>query len=433
MAKSKQWKFPEMPTKKKKVQFNFQYAKVYKQFLEDYDSNKYKRFSLYSGRGGGKSTAAHQLILEELGSGCVAVVRRYWNTNKGSVYNGVRKLLNKLEETNPGISERYKCTENPLLIVNKDTGYALQFFGLDSYQKTKSLEPYKSHFNLIVVEECQEMETRDKVDEFVVTIQRGASDKAKILYLWNPPSKKSHWTNTDLRKTIDGYMGAYYFNYMDLPVEWIGENFIKEAEYWKNHNPKVYRYRYLGEPIAAEDTIFTNIITRTISDEEISSWQREDNWILCGLDFGYSPDPNAANEMYYDDKERILYIYKEFHQGKLNNKQISDGLEASGFSRDLLIIADNDEKDIMDLRHFGWTIRAAEKSNREAGFKWLQGLKAIVIDHDRCPYTAEEFTEYVYKLDKEGSITGLFPEGQADHHMAAVRYATRRIWRRGGY
>lgn len=432
MAKSKKWKFPEIQTNKK-ITFNFEYADAYRQFLEDYDSNKYNRFSLYSGRGGGKSTAFHQLILEELETGCVAVVRRYWNTNKGSVYNGVKKLLNKLEKTNPGISKRYKCTETPLLIVNKDTGYALQFFGLDSYQKTKSLEPYKSHFNLVVAEECQEIELRDKVDEFVVTIQRGSSNNVKILYIWNPPPKKSHWTNTDLRKTIDDYMGAYYFTYMDLPIKWLGGNFIKEAEHWKKTNLKVYRYRYLGEPIAAEDTIFTNIETRVITDKEINSWQRDDNWIVCGLDFGFSPDPNAANEMYYDDEERILYIYKEFHQGKLNNQQISDGLEAAGFDKDLMIIADNDEKDIRDLRRFGWTIQAAKKTKREAGFKWLQGLKAIVIDPYRCPYTAEEFTEYVYKLNREGSITGLFPEGQEDHHMSAVRYATRRIWRRGGY
>lgn len=427
MAKSKKWKFPEIQTNKK-VSFKFEYADAYRQFLADYDSDKYNRFSLYSGRGGGKSRAFHQLILEELEYGCIAVVRRYSNTNRGSVYNGVVKIINDL-----GMSSKYKCTTSPLLIVNRSTGYALQFFGLNDFQKTKSLEPHKSHFNLVVVEECQEMETREKVDEFIVSIQRGPSDNAKILYIWNPPPKKSHWTNTDLRKTIDDYMGAYYFTYMDLPVKWLGKKFIKEAEHIKNNNLKVYRYRYLGEPISAEDTIFTNIETRAITDKEIDKWKRDDNWIMCGLDFGFSPDPNAANEMYYDEDERILYIYREFHQGKLNNQQISDALEASGFDKDVMIIADNDEKDIRDLRYLGWTIRAAEKSNREAGFKWLQGLKAIVIDPYRCPYAAEEFTEYVYKLDREGSITGLFPEGQEDHHMSAVRYATRRIWKRGGY
>ena len=64
--------------------------------------------------------------------------------------------------------------------------------------------------------------------------------------------------------------------------------------------------------------------------------------------------------------------------------------------------------------------------------KWLQSLQAIVIDPERCPDTAKEFSEYEYERDKK---TGEVLEGYPDlnnHHIDAVRYATSRIWKRRG-
>ena len=49
-------------------------------------------------------------------------------------------------------------------------------------------------------------------------------------------------------------------------------------------------------------------------------------------------------------------------------------------------------------------------------------LKAIVIDPERCPDTAKEFSEYEYERD---SKTGEVLEGYPDlnnHHIDAVRY-----------
>ena len=57
------------------------------------------------------------------------------------------------------------------------------------------------------------------------------------------------------------------------------------------------------------------------------------------------------------------------------------------------------------------------------GTKWLQMLEAIVIDPERCPDTAKEFSEYEYERD---SKTGEVLEGYPDlnnHHIDAVRYA----------
>lgn len=55
----------------------------------------------------------------------------------------------------------------------------------------------------------------------------------------------------------------------------------------------------------------------------------------------------------------------------------------------------------------------------EAGIKWLQSLKAIVIDPDRCPFPAKEFSEYEYERDaKTGEVLKGFPDA-ANHSIDA--------------
>ena len=68
----------------------------------------------------------------------------------------------------------------------------------------------------------------------------------------------------------------------------------------------------------------------------------------------------------------------------------------------------------------------------EAGIKWLQSLKAIVIDPDRCPFTAKEFSEYEYERDaKTGEVLKGYPDA-ANHSIDAARYALELVWRRRG-
>ena len=55
-----------------------------------------------------------------------------------------------------------------------------------------------------------------------------------------------------------------------------------------------------------------------------------------------------------------------------------------------------------------------------------------MIDPDRCPDTAKEFTEYEYERDeKTGEVLQGYPDA-ANHHIDAVRYGTNKIWKRRG-
>ena len=99
-----------------------------------------------------------------------------------------------------------------------------------------------------------------------------------------------------------------------------------------------------------------------------------------------------------------------------------------------LITADSaEEKSIQDYRSYGSMCRGAIKGpdSRRYSFKWLQGLKAIVIDPARCPNAAKEFRKYEYERNRDGEILNSYPDGD-DHSIDAVRYATESVWRRKG-
>lgn len=413
---------------------NFTFAPKYKDFIYDILHSMHQEYSLYGGRNGGKSTALYMLIVIIVAmEGCVVVIRRNFNTLRGSSFNGIVKVIKKYK-----LMKYFKITKSPLQITCKVNGNTIDFKGLDDYNKVKSSETDEpdADYRLAVFEEAQEMENKEKCEEAISSYERGeGSFGFRTIYVWNPPGNKYNWLNVGMRDSEQGYRLAMLVNYYDIPKKWVGQDLVK-IERCKRLTPKIYRNRYLGEPIAAEDLVFENVEIQEITDKQIDTWFKEDEYLFCGLDLGYKPDVNACVFMKYDPENKFLYIFREFYKGELNNQQISDGLESAGFSRDYLIISDKDEKTINDLRYLGWRIQSAVKGpgSLEQGFKWLQGLEGIIIDEKRCPNSAREFTEYHYCIDKTGRIKDGYhdTQHQDDHTIAAVRYGTEHYWRRAG-
>ena len=183
--------------------------------------------------------------------------------------------------------------------------------------------------------------------------------------------------------------------------------------------------------------IFENIELREITDAEIKAF----DYIYNGVDFGYYPDPFAYIAMSYNASTQTLYIFNELYLSKHGNYEaftaLSDFMEKhhQNIAIDRTTADSAEPKSIADFRQWGANMRGAIKGigSMAAGFKWLQGLKKIVIDPIRCPHAADEFTLYKYELDKKtGDIMSGYPQGQPDHGMAAVRYALEEVWRHGG-
>ena len=80
-----------------------------------------------------------------------------------------------------------------------------------------------------------------------------------------------------------------------------------------------------------------------------------------------------------------------------------------------------------DLLRLGEEIEMAER----AGVQWLQGLLEIVMDPERGPAAAREFSEYEYERAADGTVVQSYPD-RDNHAIDAVRYAMNRVWQRAG-
>jgi phage terminase large subunit len=176
--------------------------------------------------------------------------------------------------------------------------------------------------------------------------------------------------------------------------------------------------------------VFENTVLQKITDEEIAQFDH----VLHGLDWGYFPDPFCYGRMHYDAARLTLYIFDEYRVNKRSNRLVYRDLVKRGLKSSDLIIADSAEpKSIADFREYGANIRGAEKGPDSVDYsiKWLQSLKAIIIDLERAPYHAEEFLNYELEQDKDGEFISAYPD-RNNHAIDDVRYATNLIWRKRG-
>lgn len=200
---------------------------------------------------------------------------------------------------------------------------------------------------------------------------------------YNPPISRDNWANKDsLEERADRL--CHKSTYLQAPPEWLGEQFLAEAEHLKETDERAYQHEYLGIPVGTGGNVFENLELREITDEEVSSFDR----IYNGVDWGYFPDPWAFNRCFYDAARRTLYIFAEMTANKKRNKETADMLIDYGLTREDLITADGAEpKSVADYQKFGLRCISARKGpgSIERSMQWLQGLSSIVIDKVKCP------------------------------------------------
>lgn len=404
------------------------FINVYRSIL----NREYLEYWLEGGRGSIKSTFANEILVELLENNpkmCAIIIRRYTNTLRDSVYAQTEWTISQFSETFIGLQDNYEFKVSPMEVTKISTGQKIYFRGTDDAGKIKSIKPPKDmYIGVILYEEFDQIQGMATVRKINQSIVRGGEDFIQ-LYVYNTPASKQHFVNKE-KKIPKKNRLVHLSDYRSAPKEWLGQAFIDEAEYTKETNQKVYENEYLGLETGEGTNVFENLEIREITDEEIKTFDRR----LKGIDWGWYPDPFAYNDMHFDSARRILYIFDEFHANKMSNEETWETLTDKGVTSDDLITADSAEKkSIGDYKSYGAYIRGAVKGPGSVNYsmKWLQSLIKIVIDSERCPYTAEEFENYEYEKDKDGNVITGYPD-KNNHHIDAIRYATEHIWRRKG-
>jgi PBSX family phage terminase large subunit len=340
-----------------------------------------------------------------------------------SVYAQYQWAISKL-----GLDGYFTAHTSPMELVYKPTGQKILFFGADDADKLKSIKLPFGYIGITHFEEKDQFSGRAEIRTILQSTMRGG-DKFWNFESYNPPISASNWANMDsLEERPDRY--CHKSCYLDVPPEWLGEQFFIEADILKSQNYRAYEHEYLGVPTGTGGSVFENVTVRNITEEERKSFDR----IYMGIDWGWFPDPFAWVKMHYDSNRRKLYIFDEYRCNKRGNRETADYLmQHKGVQSSDMIIADSAEpKSIGDYRSYGLSCRPVEKGAGSVDYsmKWLQSLDEIIIDKS-CEGTAAEFLQYEYERTKNDEIISGYPD-RNNHSIDAVRYGMFPMWRKRG-
>lgn len=421
-----------------KIDSNTIFATTYNNAFRAIMNHKKERYTFTGGRASCKSSFISLVIvilIVMFPTYNALILRKTAKTLRRSVFEQIVWAINKL-----GFTARFKIPKSqtaalPISYIRKNgqTQYII-FAGSDDPEKLKSIKVSSGYFAILWVEEKTEF-TPAELQNIKISVLRGG-ETFYIFESYNPPSAARHWCNREAA-TPDINRMVIHTTYQDIPREWLGDAILHDIEQTKQNNLRAYENIYLGIVTGTGQNVFENVELREITDEEIAAF----DYLYNGIDWGYYPDPFAFSTSSFNANKQTLYIFDELYMNKQGNyeafQKLSEHMKTHGMNiaRDRITADSAEPKSIADFRTWGGNVRGAIKGigSREAGFKWLQGLKKIVIDPARCPHIADEFTLFEYEIDKRtGEIMSGYPQGQPDHGIDTVRYSLESVWRHGG-
>lgn len=408
-------------------------APVYLPLHDDVLEGAHSFYYLPGGRGSAKSSfVSLELvagIMDNPGTNAI-VFRKTAATMRESVFAQIGWAISELE-----VDHLWTSNVSPMQYVYKPTGQVVLFRGLDDPTKIKSIKPRNGYFRYIWFEEFSEFSGGNEVRNVLQSVMRGGTS-FRVFCSFNPPLSKNSWSNTYIMEP-DDRATVFRTSYLDVPQTWLGESFLLEAERLKEINERAYRHEYLGEAVGTGGTVFPNVETRTITDEEIAQMTR----IYCGLDFGFSVDPAAFIRLSYDRKTQTIYLLDEIYQTHLTNTELAQIIKDKGYDKveggyyhsrlsgDVIrekqvVICDSAEpKSIADLCNLGIKAMGCVKYPGcvQYRIRWLQS-KRIVIDPRRTPNALKEFVSYEYMRTRDGEFLAQVPDKE-NHSIDATAYA----------
>lgn len=395
------------------------FAEVYRDIL----AGGHTHYWLKGGRGSTKSSfISIQMICGIMGDANAngMALRKVGVNLKDSVFEQLQWAISAL-----GVDHLWKEKRSPIELEYIQTGQRIIFRGADEPKKIKSTKFRKGYCKYLWYEEVDEFSGMEEIRTINQSLMRGG-DRFFVFYSFNPPKSQRSWVNYEMQESRPDKL-VHHSTYLGVPPAWLGEQFIVEAEHLKKTKPEQYRHEYMGEVIGTGAEVFQNLTIRTISDQEIHSFDR----IARGLDWGYASDPLHYTVNHYDKTRRRLYIFYEIHQVGLSNRKAAALIKKENRNNREITCDSAEPKSIAEMREYGLRVIGAKKGvdSVEYGIKWLQDLEEIIIDPQRCPHTAKEFHQYELEKDKYGEFKAGFPD-KNNHSIDATRYSRETEMRR---
>ena len=242
------------------------------------------------------------------------------------------------------------------------------------------------------LDEAEELIDEDIFDTIDLSI-REKNIQNRIILILNPVTKE-HWIYNRFfeSKGIEGgfngvkdnvcYIHSTYLDNKDN----LSTSFLERIKTIKHTNIKKYTHKILGGWLdKAEGVVFDNWSIGEFNPDGLQT--------SCGMDFGFSIDPDSLTEVAIDKKHKKIYLKEHIYRNGIKSHELAqivlDKVD------NMLIIADSSEpRLIADLRHLGVNIKPVKKGTIESGITRMQDYHLVVSPESTN--IAKELNNYIY-------------------------------------
>lgn len=231
------------------------------------------------------------------------------------------------------------------------------------------------------------------------------------------PISKHHWLYDFCEVNQPTSFKYIHSTYKDNPF--LDEEYITQMNELYKRNPQKARVFCDGEwGIDADGLVFQNWKVEDFNHIETSGQ------LIVGLDFGFVNDISALVASLLDEKEKRIYIFKEYGATGKTNKDLTEIITKLGFSKSTIIADAAEPKSIEEIKRAGINkIKACKKGADSIlhGIQQLQNYEIIV--HPSCTGIITEFENYTWQKDKYTEVYINKPIDDFNHYIDALRYS----------
>lgn len=348
------------------------------------------------------------------------VLRKVNDTVRKSVLQQLLWATEKLD-----VAEYFKFTFSPAEITYTPTGQKIIMTGLDDPRKLKSIKVKKGYFKFLWFEEADEFNGMEDIRSVRQSTRRGGKKFVEFI-TFNPPNDPAAWVNKEvLIEEIGKYI--HTSNYLDVPKEWLGEQFLKDAEALKSRDYVAYEHEYMGLAVGRAEQIVFHGRWKILDFETPPINKLYQSRFFYGADWGFANDPSTLVRLFImqENGQKNLYIDYESGGTGVDLEDTPQLYNVVPDAKKWKIYADCSRPESISFIHRrGYKIEGAPKwqGSVEDGIEYIKSFDNIFI-HPRCEKTIEEFRVYSYKVDKNTKEILPVLVDAHNHYIDAIRYA----------
>ena len=367
-------------------------------------------FIITGGRGSGKSFAVTVfLTLLTMVSGIRILFTRY--TMVSAHLSIIPEFLQKIGLLGYDDNDFYV---NKAEVINTKSKSDILFRGIKTSagNQTASLKSLQG-ISCWVLDEAEELIDENTFDTIDLSI-REKNIQNRVILILNPATKE-HWIYDRFFESkgveggfngVKGNVCYIHSTYLDN-VENLSTSFLERIKSIKHTNFKKYTHKILGGWLdKAEGVVFENWTFGEFNPDSLQT--------SCGMDFGFSIDPDSLTEVAIDKKHKKIYLKEHIYRNGLKSQELAEIILEK--VDNTLIIADSAEpRLIADLKHLGVNIKPVKKGTIESGITRMQDYQLVVSPESTN--IAKELNNYVY-ADKGSKLY----VDNYNHAIDGIRY-----------